>query len=257
MAKTINGVLNPIPFHLIWGNDELRVGEKERFISSWISKYIKFWKLGMLKDDLYFRVMDPYVKYWENILELFSRPIPQYCFVLLESFWPFSNWKTNYEHTSIPTIVDVDLKDLVIPSYCGLKNMCPSLSTIAYMSFLFVGNFVFVQPLDLTVYPMWMGRVESDVARDKKNENYKVFVQWWVLVRKEAKNDEELYHNCWLRKWKNNHVDLKQWVEISCVAFSFSARNNIIVHSMININITHASKVKTNLDAIDNNSYAL
>jgi len=57
------GVSNPIPFHSIWGNDELRVGEKERFISSEISKYIEIWKLGMLKDDLYPRVMGPYVKY--------------------------------------------------------------------------------------------------------------------------------------------------------------------------------------------------
>ncbi len=27
------GVLNPVPFHLIWGNDELKVSGKERFIS--------------------------------------------------------------------------------------------------------------------------------------------------------------------------------------------------------------------------------
>jgi hypothetical protein len=69
-------VLNPIPFCPIWGNDELKASEKERFISSEILKYTEFWKLGMSKDDLYFRVMSPYVKYWKNILELLSRPIP-------------------------------------------------------------------------------------------------------------------------------------------------------------------------------------
>jgi hypothetical protein len=37
--------------------------EKERFISSGISKYVEFWKLGMLKDNLYARDMGPYVKY--------------------------------------------------------------------------------------------------------------------------------------------------------------------------------------------------
>ncbi len=43
-----------------------------------------------------------------------------------------------------------------------------------------------------------MGRAKSDVVRDQKNENYKkVYVQWWVLVKKGPKNDEELYHNCW------------------------------------------------------------
>jgi hypothetical protein len=61
--KLLTRVPNPVPFCLIWGNDELRVGEKERFISSKILKYIKFWKLGMSKDDSYFRVMGLFVKY--------------------------------------------------------------------------------------------------------------------------------------------------------------------------------------------------
>ncbi len=61
--KLLVGVLNLVPFHPIWRNDELRPGEKERFINSRISKYIEFWKLGMLKDNLYSKVMGPYVKY--------------------------------------------------------------------------------------------------------------------------------------------------------------------------------------------------
>jgi hypothetical protein len=137
--------------------------------------------------------------------------------------------------------------------------MCPSLNTIAYTPFhdLFVGNLVFMQPTDLKIYLVWMGRAKSDVVRDQENEIYrKVYVQWWVPMKKGAKNDEELYHNCWLNKWKNNHVDLKQWVEIYRVTFSFSTRSNIIVHSMISINVTHASKVKVNLDATNNNSCA-
>jgi hypothetical protein len=65
-----------------------------------------------------------------------------------------------------------------------------------------------------------MGKVKSDVVRDQENENYKkVYVQWWVLAKKGAKNDEELYHNCWLSKWKCNHEDPKQWVEISSIMF--------------------------------------
>jgi hypothetical protein len=47
------------------------------------------------------------------------------------------------------------------------------------------------------------------VVKDQENENYKVYVQWWVHVRKGAKNDEELYHNCWLNKWKCNHANPK------------------------------------------------
>jgi len=67
-----------------------------------------------------------------------------------------------------------------------------------------------------------MGSVESEVVRNQKTENYrKVYVQWWVPMKKGVKNDEQLYHNCWLSKWKCNHADLKQWVEISFVVFSF------------------------------------
>jgi hypothetical protein len=62
-SKSVGGVPNPIPFCSIWGIDELRVNEKEKFINSKISKYIEFWKLGMSKDNLYFRVMGPCVKY--------------------------------------------------------------------------------------------------------------------------------------------------------------------------------------------------
>ncbi len=67
------GVSNLGPFRPIWGNDELRACEKKMFINRGISKYIEFWKLGMSKDDSYFRVMGPYVKYYENILKLLLR----------------------------------------------------------------------------------------------------------------------------------------------------------------------------------------
>ncbi len=56
-------VSNLVPFHPIWGIDELRVGEKERFIRNKILKYIEFLKLGMSKDDSYYKVMGLYVKH--------------------------------------------------------------------------------------------------------------------------------------------------------------------------------------------------
>jgi hypothetical protein len=67
-----------------------------------------------------------------------------------------------------------------------------------------------------------MGRAKNDVIKDQNNENYrKIHVQWWVLMRKGSNNDEELYHNYWLNKWRCFHADPKQWVEISFVTFSF------------------------------------
>jgi hypothetical protein len=76
------GIMNPIPFCLIWGNDELRIGEKKRFISSEISKNIEFWKLGMSNGDSYFKVMGPYVKYWEHFgVVIKTYPMIEFCFV--------------------------------------------------------------------------------------------------------------------------------------------------------------------------------
>jgi hypothetical protein len=100
----------------------------------------------MSKDDSHSRIMGLYVKYWENVLELLSKPIPRQSFILLESFWPSSNWRVNYERASILTIVDVDPKDPVIRPYYGRRSMCPFLRIIAYTPFcdLFVGNFVLV-----------------------------------------------------------------------------------------------------------------
>ncbi len=43
-------------------------------------------------------------------------------------------------------------------------------------------------------------------------------------MRKGAENDEELFHNCWLSKWKSNRVDPKQWVKISFVVFFFQLK---------------------------------
>ncbi len=92
----------------------------------------------------------------------------------MESFWPFSNWKVNYERASIFIVVNVDPEDLVIPPYYGFKSMCPSLRTIAYMPFgdLFVGNCVLVWHVDPIVYLVWMGKVKSDVVRDQENEGF-------------------------------------------------------------------------------------
>ncbi len=87
-------------------------------------------------------------------------------FYSLEGFWPSSNHKVNYECTSIPIVVDVDLEDLVIPPYCGLKNMHLYLRIVAYILFhdLFVGNFILVWPTELTTYHVWMGRAKNDVV---------------------------------------------------------------------------------------------
>jgi hypothetical protein len=48
-AKLLVKVLNLVPFCLIWGIDELRANDKERFINNKILKYIEFGSLGCLR----------------------------------------------------------------------------------------------------------------------------------------------------------------------------------------------------------------
>jgi hypothetical protein len=90
--------------------------------------------------------------------------------------------------------------------------MCLPLNIATYTPFhdLFLVSFVLVQPSNLIVYLVWMGKTKCDVVKDQENENYrKVYVQWWDPVRKGAKNGEELYHNCRSNKWNCNHANPK------------------------------------------------
>jgi hypothetical protein len=120
--KFLVGVPKPVPFHPIWGEDASKFVEREKFIKGGISKYLEFWKLRVSKDGIYVRAMGPYVNYWENILGLLARVLLRQSLVLLEGFWPSSNWRANHIRASVPTGVDDNLEDLVVPPHCGLKN---------------------------------------------------------------------------------------------------------------------------------------
>ncbi len=64
---------------------------------------------------------------------------------------------------------------------------------IAYTPFkdLNVGNFVLMGLDNLNLVPLWMGRAEGDVVKDKESEYFKmVRVQWWVPMKKISKLDE-------------------------------------------------------------------
>jgi hypothetical protein len=88
-----SGIPKLVPFCPIWGNDASKLVEKEKFINSGILKYLEFWKLNILKDEMYARVMKPYIEYWEGILECLSKLIPRQSLVLLGGFWPTTNKK--------------------------------------------------------------------------------------------------------------------------------------------------------------------
>jgi hypothetical protein len=243
--KLPSGIPKPIPFLPIWGDDVLKSVEKERFINSGISKYLEFWKLSILKDEMYARVMKPYIDYWEGILKCLSKPIPQQSHVLLEGFWSTSNWKVNHMRFSIPSVPIFDnMEDPVIPPYYGPKNMKSSLSTITYNPFkdLHEGDFLLAHPFEPEMYPLWMERMHSDVIKDANDEHYQmVHVQWQVPFKKRTCNNAKLYRGCWEGKWKCYLTDPMQWVDIDSIMFSFLVRKSTTMDNMITISDVHDS----------------
>ncbi len=59
--------------------------------------------------------------------------------------------------------------------------------------------------------------------KDEESAFFKMLrVQWWVLVKKGTKLDEQhMYKDCQNGKWKCNFVDPEQWLDISFVLFYF------------------------------------
>lgn len=82
---------------------------------SWLKKkklstYMEFWGIGMCKDKSYVQKLGPHLNYWENILELLSKPLPSQNSTLSEGFWPPSNWKSNHMWGAIPPLLMLILK---------------------------------------------------------------------------------------------------------------------------------------------------
>jgi hypothetical protein len=87
-----------------------------------------------------------------------SRQLPLQSIILLEGFWPSSNWRSNYVRASVSTVMDVvDPEDPIQIPYCGPKNMRPLTVDMSFKK-LNVGNFVFLKPHDPNLIPLWMGR---------------------------------------------------------------------------------------------------
>jgi hypothetical protein len=66
------------------------------------------------------------------------------------------------------------------------------LCTTTYIPFrdLHEGDFILAHPCEPKMYPIWMGRMHSDVVKDGNDEHYWMMdVQWWVPFKKGAFND--------------------------------------------------------------------
>ncbi len=62
--KLPSGIPKPIPFRPIWGNDASKSIKKKKLINNDISKYLEFWKLNIVKNEMYPKAM-PNIEYWK------------------------------------------------------------------------------------------------------------------------------------------------------------------------------------------------
>jgi hypothetical protein len=60
--------------------------EKEKFINSRLSKYVDFWKVGIVQSSTYEMKMKSYVEYWEDVSSHLSKPLSHENIILLEGF---------------------------------------------------------------------------------------------------------------------------------------------------------------------------
>jgi hypothetical protein len=110
-----DGDPNPLPLRLLWDNVSLnpskanqekefmRAGEcleKQRVIKQGVAKYIEVWKSMIQRDALYAQEMLGYVAYWERLYSEITGPLPRNQDVLLEGFWPITDWQRDHAASS-------------------------------------------------------------------------------------------------------------------------------------------------------------
>jgi hypothetical protein len=122
------GVLNPIPYHPIWGDDALRYVEKEKFIIVGLSKYVEFWKSGIEKSTTYAIKMISFM----NIGKIFYWICQNYCLFKVLLLWRALGLQAiegliMLKLCTLPsTMKVVDLEDPIMHHYCGPNNLKPS-----------------------------------------------------------------------------------------------------------------------------------
>ncbi len=140
-----------------------------------LSKYIKFWKHNIEQNATYANKLNPYVKYWWDVL--LHLPKPPQSSILLEGFWPSRNWRSNFSRALLLNTMEVvDVEDLIVVLYCGSKNLKFCLKTTSYTSFKHFnkGDFAFMRLHDLKLILMWMGRKHNDIIKDDENIFFKM-----------------------------------------------------------------------------------
>jgi hypothetical protein len=72
--KLPSGVPKLVPFHLVWGNDASKSIKEEKIICNGISKYLEFWNLNIVRNEMYGKAMVLNIqKYFRKFIKIISK----------------------------------------------------------------------------------------------------------------------------------------------------------------------------------------
>jgi hypothetical protein len=144
---------------------------------------LEFWKLNIMRNEMYTKAIGLHIEHKEGILESYlSKPLPKQSPILLEGFEPFSNWKVKHvqfffnstypwrsRRSNYPFILWAEEHETIFEY------------VVAYTPFRYLHekDFILVCPSNFETYPIWMGKVHSDVVKDGNDKHYRmVHVRW-------------------------------------------------------------------------------
>jgi hypothetical protein len=175
--------------------------ENKNFIKNGIRKYVEYWASGMAKCAGYAESIRPYLQYWEDVLEELNKPLPKIPSELQEGFWPRHDWRNppvgGVDPLGLlPPLTDVTPEDEDPVTYCGAANAIPKTSFNPWRDVKH-GSWVLVRPSDPNIWPVWHGRVVSEVIREEGHpHNNQFLVKYWEPDNAHG-NLKAKYQNCW------------------------------------------------------------
>ena len=194
--------------------------------------------------------------YWTRILDTIESQVTQYRPHEMESlqngFWPVSKWRDHVPNEYRKFACELE-KPL---HYVGPQRHKPK-DTFQPRLHIVENNFIFVRPAteDLPFYPVWMGKVVSNVYEGDVNEEGNVEhmckVQWYRPYMEKKRGQPECsrqdrWRDCWSKKWeKDSGYDIEAQ-SINTVLWSFKPRRTPNSY-FVTISKTNKEKALDNL----------
>lgn len=195
------------------------------------------------------------VQYWNRIIHTLETEVVQYRSGddnLVHGFWPVSKWRDNVPLQYRNVACELDAK----VAYVGPRKNKPREAFNPRVDIV-KGNYVLVRPdtNDLEVYPIYLGKVISEVEEGEVNDNDQLehvcSVEWYrpYIQRKRGQPEcepRQRWLDCWNQQWERDPGYCSEVICVNTVLWSFKARTTA-KSGLVRIAKSHAMKAKDNM----------